>query len=243
MNKLIEIKLKTLKEKNKIPNVILFTGVPVSTAKDFLMESAQILSGDLGISEAKGALVLLETEDESIKIEQVRDLIKKVQLKNWEIGKYRFVLIHQAAKLTTQSSNALLKSLEEPQGDICYLLSVPTTKNLLPTLISRSLLLRHPIEYNSIIPNQNNLFKKAFFEGDCEKLASATKPQVLEDWRNFNESVKEEFVSRVYQDEFLKEEWFRLFEFLDQLDTKIEAHMDTKWIGHAIERFNFNDKQ
>lgn len=239
MNKLIEVKLQKLKEKNKIPHVILFTGIDKLKTKETLINAAQKLSGELRLSEAQGNLVFLETEDESIKIEQVRDLIKKTQLKNWTEGQYRFIIIYQAEKLTVQSSNALLKSLEEPQGDLCYLLAAPNSKSILQTLVSRSLILRYPIEKLESI-NDGNLFKKAFFEGDSEGMMAAPKAEVLKDWYSFTENLKEEFISRVYEDDFVKEEWFRLFDFLEDLEVKIEAHMDIKWIGNAIERFNYD---
>lgn len=76
------------------------------------------------------------TSDTTIKNEH----IKKIQ----EITKYgpqflkrQFIIIHQAETLTTQASNALLKTLETPPQNVCFILLTHSLSKMLPTIVSR----------------------------------------------------------------------------------------------------------
>ena len=46
-------------------------------------------------------------------------------------------VLHNAQSMTAEAQNALLKLLEEPPDYVCLLLTAPTRKKLLPTVISR----------------------------------------------------------------------------------------------------------
>ena len=48
-----------------------------------------------------------------------------------------FVIIEKADLLTTQASNAFLKSLEEPLDGVTFILLTHRVKSLLPTILSR----------------------------------------------------------------------------------------------------------
>ena len=72
----------------------------------------------------------------SITISQVRELEKNIYLKPYESQKKVFIIC-DAQCLTEESSNALLKTLEEPPGDSVIILIVNDTKTLLPTISSR----------------------------------------------------------------------------------------------------------
>lgn len=85
----------------------------------------------------------------SIVISQVRDIGKYMYLKPFEAKKI-FFIICQAQCLTEESSNALLKTLEEPSPDSVIILIVSDTTELLPTIISRC----QKIIFNSIDESQ-----------------------------------------------------------------------------------------
>jgi len=79
----------------------------------------------------------LEAEkNKSIGIDQVRLLTEKLNERP-QLGNNKVVLIKGAQQLTEAAANALLKTLEEPQGDSYLILLTRTHHQLMPTLLSR----------------------------------------------------------------------------------------------------------
>lgn len=78
-------------------------------------------------------------DKKEIPIENVRELLKKMILKTQgsEIVR-RVVVIEQADKLSEEAQNALLKALEEPAPDTVFILTAPSRRNILPTVVSRT---------------------------------------------------------------------------------------------------------
>jgi DNA polymerase-3 subunit delta' len=80
---------------------------------------------------------LLQNEtNKSIGIEQVRNLIAKLNERP-HLGDNKVVVIKNANLLTTAAANALLKTLEEPQGNSYLILLTRSHHQLMPTLLSR----------------------------------------------------------------------------------------------------------
>ncbi|MFT6927197.1 MAG: DNA polymerase-3 subunit delta' [Psychromonas sp.] len=80
---------------------------------------------------------LLQNEaNKSIGIEQVRSLISKLNERP-HLGDNKVVIINDANLLTTAAANALLKTLEEPQGNSYLILLTRSHHQLMPTLLSR----------------------------------------------------------------------------------------------------------
>lgn len=80
---------------------------------------------------------LLEAEkNKSIGIDQIRVLTEKLNQRP-QLGNNKVVLIKGAEQLTEAAANALLKTLEEPQGDSYLMLLARTHHQLMPTLLSR----------------------------------------------------------------------------------------------------------
>lgn len=82
---------------------------------------------------------LLEPEakkNAQIKIDQIRKLQAQLALAPC-IGSRRVVIIDKAEQLNAAAANSLLKTLEEPVGDICFILIAQNTSQLLPTIVSR----------------------------------------------------------------------------------------------------------
>jgi DNA polymerase III subunit delta' len=80
---------------------------------------------------------LLQNEpNKSIGIEQVRKLIATLNERP-HLGDNKVVIINNANLLTAAAANALLKTLEEPQGNSYLILLTPTAHQLMPTLLSR----------------------------------------------------------------------------------------------------------
>ena len=78
----------------------------------------------------------VQPEGQNIKIEQIRDLNRRLSFKPVS-GKYRVCIIQQAETMTEEAANAFLKTLEEPpQGNI-FILKTVEPLDLLPTILSR----------------------------------------------------------------------------------------------------------
>ena len=90
-------------------------------------------------------LVVVEAEAGSrvIKVDQVRELRSFVESTSHAAG-YRIVILDPAEGLNLNGANALLKSLEEPPGQVLFLLLSDRPKAVLPTIASRSQVLRLP---------------------------------------------------------------------------------------------------
>ena len=71
-----------------------------------------------------------------IRIDQVREVQHSATLKPYE-GKYRVFIFQEAASLSQEASNALLKLLEEPPESVLFILLTSDVESIFPTIISR----------------------------------------------------------------------------------------------------------
>jgi len=78
---------------------------------------------------------------ERIGIDQVRDVIRRSQFAPVQ-GDRKVCLIAQSEALTPEAGNALLKVMEEPPRDLVFVLLAEHPGDLLPTIVSRSRLVR-----------------------------------------------------------------------------------------------------
>ena len=79
---------------------------------------------------------LIEAQDSEIKIEYIRQLQKDISFKPYE-GKKKVFIINEAHRLNAESSNALLKILEEPPRDSLIILITEKPALLFKTIVSR----------------------------------------------------------------------------------------------------------
>ncbi|MEO7493917.1 MAG: DNA polymerase III subunit delta' [Massilia sp.] len=77
-----------------------------------------------------------KTPSKEIKIEQIRALADFMNISTHRQG-LRVVVLYPAEALNTPSSNALLKTLEEPPPGTVFLLASNSLDRLLPTILSR----------------------------------------------------------------------------------------------------------
>ena len=82
----------------------------------------------------------IRPEGKSIKISQIRELLEAIKLKPFAAPR-RLVVIEGAELFTPEAANALLKTLEEPPSSTYFLLLTSSPSALLPTVLSRCLLL------------------------------------------------------------------------------------------------------
>ena len=81
-----------------------------------------------------------ENKKKSISVAQVRAIRENAFIKPQLNGR-RVMIIEQAHTLTEQAQNALLKVLEEPPGDAVFVLTADNKASLLPTVLSRCVIL------------------------------------------------------------------------------------------------------
>lgn len=81
-------------------------------------------------------VLLVEPDQGKIKIDQIRDLQRDLALSPY-MGSWRICVIRDLHLATTEASNALLKTLEEPPARVILLLTANDASLLLPTIVSR----------------------------------------------------------------------------------------------------------
>ena len=78
-----------------------------------------------------------------IGVEESRQILKRLSLKSYS-GKYKIMIIWLPEKMNTQSANKLLKLLEEPPEKTLFFLVSNNAETILPTILSRTQVLRVP---------------------------------------------------------------------------------------------------
>jgi DNA polymerase-3 subunit delta' len=81
-------------------------------------------------------LILLEPDGETLKIDQVREMQKRLRFRPMEGGR-RACIVDAADSLNDAASNALLKTLEEPPQQTHLFMITSRPHKLLPTILSR----------------------------------------------------------------------------------------------------------
>ena len=79
--------------------------------------------------------------DESIKIDEIRELTRFISLKAVR-STPKIALIVRGERLGLEAANALLKTLEEPVGESLIIITATSPELLLPTIVSRCLVVR-----------------------------------------------------------------------------------------------------
>lgn len=79
---------------------------------------------------------LIEPDEEYIKVEQLRDVLRDVSFKPYE-GRWKIFIFDNAESLLPAAANLFLKTLEEPNQRTLFILISSRPELLLPTVISR----------------------------------------------------------------------------------------------------------
>ena len=141
----------TLLKNDRLAHAYMFIG-PAGVGKfETALQAAKLINCESGQSEPceecgscrkvagsnhPDIRVLSCTAGETIKIEEIRDLIAQAQLRPFE-AKRKIFIIRGAENLTTEAGNALLKTLEEPSATSVILLTTAAPANILGTIRSR----------------------------------------------------------------------------------------------------------
>ncbi len=155
----VEFLDKSLKN-NQLANFYIFSGPSdlgkFSLAKNFaqniFLQDRPELAKINNFLELNGDFFVLEREEgkKNISIDQVRDLIKKMQSTSF-FNSYKIAIIKDAEHLNENSANALLKTLEEGVKKNIIILTVSEIDLLPKTILSRGQLVNfYPVKENLI---------------------------------------------------------------------------------------------
>jgi DNA polymerase-3 subunit gamma/tau len=142
--------LKNAIKSNRLAHAYLFTGprgVGKTTTARILAKALNCKTGPtetpcnscpscLEITQSVNPDVLEIDGASNRGINEVRDLREKVRYAPVQ-GRYKIYIIDEVHMLTTEASNALLKTLEEPPSHVIFIFATTEPNKLLPTILSR----------------------------------------------------------------------------------------------------------
>ena len=150
---------------NILPNTLLFSGQEGIGKKLFARKLAFVLNCDQKIDFASynqcdcnscsslsnsPDLRVIDCQDrEAVKVKNIRELLKDITYKSFS-GKKRFVIFDNIEFIGTAAANVLLKTLEEPQRDLIYILITANSSRVLKTISSRCQI----YFFNSLSPDE-----------------------------------------------------------------------------------------
>ena len=160
----------SLYKNNKLPTKILLSG------KKGIGKSLLIKHFLLNVFEDDNSKLLIENENHSnvlnikkktdkknIEIDQIREIIKFTNQSAFN-NKSRFIIIDDVEHLNTNSSNALLKSLEEPNDNVYFFLIFNSEKKIYDTIKSRCVVYKVDLKLNDTKLIVDNYFDDKIYE-------------------------------------------------------------------------------
>lgn len=147
-------RLQRLCESARMPHALLFVG-PESVGKylsaktlaaTLLCESEDAPCGTCQAcrmveSESHPDLVIVRPDKQNIKIGEIRKMQKDLSLAPY-MATRRVAIIDQADTMREEAANSILKTLEEPVGDVVFILITSKRYQLLDTIRSRCMLVQ-----------------------------------------------------------------------------------------------------
>jgi DNA polymerase-3 subunit delta' len=82
-------------------------------------------------------VTLLRTEQLSIGVDEVRDLVRRAAMSP-TLGRHQVIVVEDADRVTERGADALLKAVEEPAPRTVWLLCAPTPQDVVITIRSRA---------------------------------------------------------------------------------------------------------
>lgn len=156
--------LKTVLERDRIPQALLFHGMEGIGKRTTALAFAQALNCREGGTDACGRcpscrkiahgthpdVSTLTAEGQYIRIRDIRALQEQMQFKPYE-GRWRVFLVQEADRMNLEAANALLKTLEEPSANHGLILLTAHPDRLPRTVLSRCQQVRfHPLPRETV---------------------------------------------------------------------------------------------
>lgn len=134
-------------ERHAMTHAWLFVGPPGSGRSNAARAFAAALQCPRGgcgeceqcrtsLSGAHPDVTILRTEQLSIGVKEVRDLVSRASISPVQ-GRYQIVVVEDADRVTERGADALLKGLEEPAARTVWLLCAPSPDDVIVTIRSR----------------------------------------------------------------------------------------------------------
>jgi len=159
-----------LYKEKKLPNKILFSGKKgigkALLVKNFLYKVFDDENSHFLINNnAHPNILNIKKKDDkkNIEIDQIREIIKFTNHSSFN-SKSKFIIIDDAEFLNINSSNALLKSLEEPKIDIFFFLVYNSNLQILDTIKSRCVEIKINLKQDEVRLIVNKYFDEEIYE-------------------------------------------------------------------------------
>jgi DNA polymerase III subunit delta' len=139
-------------ESHAMSHAWLVTGPPGSGRSNAARAFAAALQCDVGtgcgacaacrtsLSGAHPDVTLVRTEQLSIGVDEVRELVRRAAMSP-TVGRHQVIVVEDADRVTERGADALLKSIEEPAPRTVWILCAPTADDVVVTIRSRCRLL------------------------------------------------------------------------------------------------------
>lgn len=95
-----------------------------------------ILRPDSDVERQYVDITEVRPDGKSIGVDEVRRIVSEANIMPFE-GSRKVIIIYNGELMTTQAQNALLKTVEEPQPGVYFIILTKSLDNLLPTIRSR----------------------------------------------------------------------------------------------------------
>lgn len=134
-----------------------------------------------------------------IRVEALRDAVEFTQRTSAR-GRGKVVLVYPAERMNTITANALLKTLEEPAGDVKFVLASEAAHQLLPTIRSRCLVhaMRWPdagaglawLQGQGVDPGDADIWLRAAGGRPADALSLAQSGRSPKTWAQFPQAMR-----------------------------------------------------
>tara|TARA_Y100000591_G_scaffold263630_1_gene236795 strand:+ start:228 stop:1082 length:855 start_codon:yes stop_codon:yes gene_type:complete len=260
----IKEKFINLNKKNLIPTKIIFSGNEgigkFLLAKDFAnsIYCNQIKKKNSNLN--PNLLIIEKDKDKKfIEISKIREMIKYINHSSFNNDK-RIILIRDVETLNINSTNALLKSLEEPNFGVYFILTYNNEKYLFDTLKSRCIEFKLKIDLNNIKEIVNNNFNDNIYNSlsDDFKIPYLTPSFLINlikffNFNNYNIDIDaEKFLKIILKEKYILSDIFirkyfilfiQLF-FYKKLKNNINYYYDMKKYFlkklHNLDKYNLD---
>ena len=139
-----------------------------------LVAGGDSLAEDRALRGLHPDLTMIEPEGRFTTIGQVREVVRLATSRPFEGARRVFVL--RANTLNVQAANALLKTLEEPEGEAVFLLLAVSLESVLPTVVSRARSVRfNPVPRDQVV---SFLLRSGYGEEEARLAASLGRGSV-----------------------------------------------------------------
>lgn len=157
--------LKQLKSHNRLPQAIIFSGPEALGKKMVALEFAKSLACSREVKNHQACpacsaidkgqhpdVIMVEPEGKEIKIDQIRKIQHDASLSPYLLN-IKIFIIDQAEGINIQAQNCFLKTLEEPKGQVIFILLATNPDQLIPTIRSRCFHLKfYPLPQHQMLP-------------------------------------------------------------------------------------------